>query len=228
MPDALKKLRYVRTSRLLLFAMIGLAAAMYACYPGGATNVSDYDLVITAFDETFDFDAAQTFSMPDSVVSLDPTETIPQTTQNLILQTITDNLTAYGWTEIPNPTPTNQPDVVVLVGSTTQDWGAWVSYPWYGYWGWWPGWSYYPPGYGAGWGWYYPYPPSGSYYEYSVGSLLIDMAKSIPDTPADSLMEGVWGAGLNGVLSGSQATDQQRLVDGIDAAFTQSPYLDTN
>ena len=221
-----KKLRSLLSSKLALLLVLGMALGVYACYPGGATNVEDFDLVVTAFLEEFAFGAQSTYSMPDSVILIDSTQTIDSATEMAILNKIDANMQQkYGWTKIANPTPSNQPDVVLLPFVTSQDWAAFTSYPWWGYWGWWGGWGYYPPGYGPGWGWGYP-PSGGTAYEYTVGTLIIDMALAIPPTPADSTLVGVWTAGINGVVTGSQST--QRLEDAIDQAFAQSPYLDQN
>lgn len=211
--------------RVLPFMMIVFAVALYSCYPGGPTDVTDYDLVITAFDENFNYGAIKTWAMPDSVVQIDSTQTISQSSQQLILDQVAMNMNALGYTRIINPDtipPDSIPDVVVLVYSTTQEWSAWVSYPWWDYWGWWPGWGYYPP-YGPGWGW--GYPPTGSFYSYNVGTLIIDMVEGVPDDPSGQIAKGIWGAGIAGLLENSQVNNQQRAQDLIDQAFAQSPYL---
>jgi hypothetical protein len=42
----------------------------------------------------------------------------------------------------------------------------------------------------------------------------------------EQLLPAVWAGALNGLLSGSSASDiESRIVRGIDQAFTQSPYL---
>ena len=212
--------------RLLPYLVIVLTVALYSCYPGGPTDVSDYDLVITAFDEDFDYGAIRTWAMPDSVVQLDSTQTISQSDQQLILDQVAMNMNALGYKRIINPDtiPADSiPDVVVLVASTNQTWNAWVSYPWWNYWYWWPGWGYYPPYYGGGWGW--GYPPTGAYYSYNVGTLIIDMAQGIPDDPSKKQTHGIWGAGINGLLESSPSNNQQRAQSLIDQAFEQSPYL---
>jgi hypothetical protein len=217
------------SSRLLVFAMLAMAVALYSCYPGGATDVTDFDLVVTAFDENFNYKAQQTYAMPPRVIlDGDSTQTIDPTTETLILQTVADNMAKLGYTRIWNPDsipPDSIPDVVVLCRASSRDFAAWASYPWWGSWGWY-GWGYYP-GWGPGWGWGYP-PTGGTLYNYTVGTVLVDMGKGIPDSPADSTFEGIWGAGLNGLLSSSLSADQQRVEDGINQAFKQSPYLDTN
>lgn len=217
-------------TRLLLFAMIGMVLAVYACYPGGATDVSDFDLVITLYDENFDYGTLKTYAMPDSVVEFpDSTQTINPATEQLILQTVADNMANYGYTRIINPDTTvadSIPDVVVLCRALTQDFAAFTTYPWWGYWGGWYG-GWYPPYPGWGWG----YPPGGvSVNTFTVGAVLIDMAQGLPDPPDETaeVQSGVWSAGLNGLLSNSLQGDQTRVKEGIDRAFEQSPYLDQN
>ena len=216
-------------TRLLLFAMIGMVLAVYACYPGGATDVSDSDLVITLYDEDFNYGVLKTYAMPDSVVEFpDSTQTINTATEQMILQLVADNMAKYGYTRIINPDTTiadSIPDVVVLCRGLTQDYAAYTSYPWWGYWGGWYG-GWYPPYPGWGWG----YPPGGSVNTFTVGTLLIDMAPGRPAPPAlaGETIQGIWGAGMNGLLSNSLQADQARLEEMINRAFEQSPYLDQN
>jgi hypothetical protein len=212
-------------TRLLLFAMIGLAMAVYACYPGGATNVSDFDLVITLFDENFEYGALKTYAMPDSVKEFpDSTQTINPATATLILQTVADNMANYGYTRIINPdtlVADSIPDVVIFCRALTQDFAAFSTYPWWGYWGYWGGWG----GWGPGWGW--GYPPGGvSVNTFTIGAVLIDMA--LPEEVGPETLDGIWSAGLNGLLSNSLTGDQTRVKEGINRAFEQSPYLKTN
>lgn len=219
-------------TRLLLFAMIGMALAVYACYPGGATDVSDFDLVITLFDENFEYSALGSYTMPDSVVVVgDSTVTISQGTEDIILQTVADNLAKLGYMRIINPDSNvtdSIPDAIVLCRALTQDFAAFTSYPWWGSWGWWGGWGGWG-GWGPGWGW--GYPPGGvSVNTFTVGAVLIDMAKGVPDPDDEANMDqtGIWGAGMNGLLSNTLEGDQTRIKEGIDRAFEQSPYLRTN
>ena len=223
-----------KITRLLLFAMIGMVLAVYACYPGGATDVSDFDLVITLYDENFDYSSIgdptlKTYAMPDSVVEFpDSTQTINPTTEQLILQTVADNMANYGYTRIINPdtlVADSIPDVVVLCRALTQDFAAFTSYPWWGYWGGWYG-GWYPPY--PGWGWGYPGYWGGGSYE--SGTLFMDMID--PNAPAQPVeppeIPVVWTGAINGVLSGSSASTATRLTDGIIRAFDQSPYLGRN
>jgi len=102
-----------------------------------------------------------------------------------------------------------------------------VWYPGWGYWGWWPGWGYWP-GYGPGWGWGYPGYVGRVTYE--TGTVFVDMID--PNDPAPAVeppeIPVVWTGALRGILSGGAATAATRIVDGLNQAFDQSPYLGRN
>jgi hypothetical protein len=83
---------------------------------------------------------------------------------------------------------------------------------------WWYG-GYYPPG----WGWYYP--PYYTVSSFTTGTLVM----TIQDPNVDNAIgqsEASWVVGINGILSGNYSID--RVLNGIDQAFKQSPYLKTN
>ena len=88
----------------------------------------------------------------------------------------------------------------------------WYYYP--GYWGY-PGYSYYYP-----WGTY-----MGSYEE---GALIIDLADLKNIDQSNKLIDALWAAMIGGVLSNNDGLIDKRLIDQIDQAFEQSPYLVTN
>ena len=55
--------------RLLFLLLTGLfAQLMVSCYPEGADNIEDYDVAITNYDKSANFNELTTFSIPDSVV----------------------------------------------------------------------------------------------------------------------------------------------------------------
>ena len=115
-------------------------------------------------------------------------------------------MTAYGWTRVEDP---DQADLILLPAAWTN---TTVVY-WYDYWCWY----YY---YYCGWGWYYP-PVSVS--SYTTGTLVMTMV-----VDGDEYVEPtrVWTGAINGLLSGVQSGS--RINNGIDQAFTQSPYLKIN
>ena len=88
------------------------------------------------------------------------------------------------------------------------------------YW-WWDYPGYWYPGYWGGYwnSWYYPYTVS---YNYTTGSLLIEMIKL--DTQSKKIPI-IWNAYMSGLLYSSNRINLQLAVDAVDQAFEQSSYL---
>ena len=201
-----------------------LTVLVAGCYPGsGSFTADETDIVATVYDTTANFTANKTFVVPDSVVHIeDPDEDspvdIPRNNDELMINTVKENLRSLGYTELQDPSQDNLPDIFVTISVTATEWTGYVSYPWYGWWGWYPS---YPPGWGPGWG---PgYPCCTSVYKYTTGTILLDMY-DVSDSANDNLAVP-WNAALNGVAtSGTGAT---RIKARLDQAFDQSPYLRT-
>lgn len=210
------------------FAM-GCAGLAAGCYPGGPTDLSELDEVVTSFDDTFDFSQPATFSLPDSVANIgDPDESgyveLSDDYDTEIIQYIAAELTAYGWTRVANRTDGSAAtaDILVLpskVGSTT--WVLSSYYPGGGYWGWY--YPYYPAG---GWGWYYPPVYTASSYE--TGTLFVDMTDPNSYDPIENTVAVRCTGTLSAVLGASVTDTDVRLQRGIHQAFVQSPYLKRN
>jgi len=195
-----------------------LAALLFTgCYPETPDYIEEYDLIYTDRSPTFDFQAATTYSIPDSVVlitgNLDDGE-LPEMVNaqygDLIIQQIRDNMDSRGWTEVA---ATAEPDVVILpaVNKTTN---VDIYYSYGGYWGW------YYPYYGYGYGGYYPtYATS-----YETGTLYMQM-NDPSDVSGTGSVPIVWMGVINGLVEGSQASINERVLTDIDQAFAQSEYL---
>ena len=194
------------------FVILGAAIILASCYPQGPEYYEDLDLVYTNYESSFDFVSKGTYSMPNKIVKItgnlvqgeDP-EFVKEPYNTQILQRIETNMTALGWTKVANP---EDADVVLFPATWTNT----TVYYWYDYWCW-----YYPYYCGWGWGWYYP-----SVSSYTTGTLVITMVAD-----GDEYVEPsrVWTSAVNGLLSGAMNTN--RLNNGIDQAFKQSPYLNT-
>lgn len=210
--------------------LLAITVLSASCYPGGPTDLSELDVVVTSYDVDFDFSEPKTYALPDSVAHLgDPNEAgyveLSRAYDAHILQRIEAEMNAYGWTRELSP-ETNGADVFVLpsaVGSTT--WVLSSYYPSYPYWGWYPGWGYYP-GYGPGYGW--GYPPYYTATSYSTGTLFIDIVDPKAGDPVAMTVPIRWTGTLSAVLGASAAPTNQRLTDGIHQAFVQSAYLVRN
>jgi len=210
---------------------LGLLFFLSSCYPNGAEEIEDYDLVATSYDENFDFANVKTYYIIDSLVNITEPEnrtsgrsSLSRAQDRYIMDQVIANLNSLGYTRLTTLDPAVKPDVLV----TTAAWSAtntnyYYDY-WMDYWGWWGGWDPWYPSYGYGSG-YYPYYTTLRSVSYSTGSVIIEMSNPNATATANSRFPMVWTAVLNGLLSGSNANDQARLTEAISQAFRQSPYL---
>jgi len=219
----------MRNRRLILPARLGVVAMMLgmtlsACYPvTSSLETEDFDAVITLFDPNADFGALRTYALPDSVVHLADGSTVNRLFDALILSEVEANMNALGFTRIAEPDDDNPADVYILVAVTSSDWVGYTEYAWDPYWGWYP---YWPCCYGGGWGIYYPwYPTTGIVYTYSTGSILVDMIDPSRADANSEQLPSIWLGVLNGLVADSQQNNADRISQGIDQMFNQSPYL---
>jgi hypothetical protein len=214
----------IRGSALLaLVVMAGLA--MISCYPSSPTDAEEFDVVVTFYDQETDFTAVTTFSMPDSIATIEiaGSENIEPSHafDEEILAQIRDNLVARGYQYEPNPDQ-NTPDFVVLVGSAAAtEYDPYASQPWFSYWSWWLDDSI--PNVNVSWGIDYTWYSGSVVYSYDVGSLLIFAIHS-DDFDQDDVRP-MWFGTMNGILTGADVTVFNRVADGIDKMFEQSPYF---
>lgn len=204
--------------RLIKFTFLTvLASWLFAgCYPQGPEFTEDLDVVYTNYDNEYDFQGQGTYAMPDQIVvdvEIDRGDTTWIYMKDIyaqpILQKIADNMANLGWQRV-NVDAT--PDILLTpagMSSTTYFYSYWYCW-WYG-------------GYYGGWGWYYP--PYYTVSSYTTGSLIMVIADPNIDSPINQSQTS-WVAAMNGLLSG--AYDLNRVLEGIDQAFEQSPYLQTN
>ncbi len=218
----------------VLIPLVLLAALIPACYPDYGLTTSDYRTVVTVYDTAVYNNPTEkaelsTYFLIDSVFHIleeGSKDSISRKYDQRILDGIAANFNSLGWTRITDTAGSNIPTTLVRVSATKNTnssyyWSWWGGYyPWYGG-GWWgyPGWGY--PGY------YPPYWGSGGYYEYSTGSVIVEQDRVIlPSNPTDSLeLKPIWIGSSNGLLSGTEKTDVNRVSFEIRQMFTQSPYL---
>jgi hypothetical protein len=202
-----------------------VAAVAMGCYPGGAEYVSDTDIVVTDYNESFNFANKRTYFLPDTVqfTTNDDDLDLRPADEEALLEEIHNQMESRGYVYTAGDA-TSAPDffMAVEVSAISRSGGAWVPGPWY---------PWYPPGWGwgSGWGWYYPpgyYVP----YEYATGTVIVFL--SDPNNPVTEAGETniplVWTAVLNGLLGTSAGTTQSRIVNGVQQAFDQSPYLESD
>ena len=207
----------------------GIAIAMTACYPGGAEYTSDTDIILTNYNPDFNFKSVQTYYLSDSIsfIAEDTTETINGEIAKQIIDELERNFDARGYTRLfPEDSIGPPPNVSVVVSVIkVKNYQVYGGYPWYGGWGW--GWGWYKStnyyGY-PGYGWGYPYYPT-YVTSYETGTVKWDMFDPDNVDEEEEIIYVEWTGALNGVLGSSVSNTQTRITNGIDQAFRQSPYL---
>lgn len=222
------------------------------CYPNDTLSVDQTDIMFTGYYDSVNFQSLSTYFMPDTVFVIrdDTTDKTPLADQDLILNTITKNMSAYGYQRIIDLDTANPPDVeltATAIITTNVQVGWW--YPYYPGWGW--GWWYwkksadaghksadyywdcyycYPGYYPPGWGWGYPY-----YTSYTTGTLILHMANPLDyriidndgDGQAnDTVVPVYWAGAAQGVVGSGSNTS--RITNAIDQIYKQSPEIKTN
>jgi hypothetical protein len=236
--------------RLLLRVAIaaGGAVGLGACHPVGLSDASETDTVVTFQAHGYDYSKAHTYDMPTTVADLCgktvngpdagaggeggggsgipvsdlvDCEPITHTFDQLILDTVRQNLEARGFVHVAADA-TEPPDVVMLVGVlAANNWFAYTYYPWYAYY---PGYGYWYDYY-YGWGGYYPYYPATAVVNYPTGTLMMNLISLKDADPNKQRIPSVWLGSINGLLSTGDVSASGRITSSINQAFTQSPYL---
>jgi len=202
------------------FKLLGMTLAfgilIAGCYPGGPEYNSDYSLVVTDYDNEFDFGSRKTYYLPDTIgfqTNTEVSDAIIRQYEELILDLVESNMNDRNYTRI-DTSAAEPPDLVISVTAIAiENSGV----------GWVPGpcWSY--------WCWYYPnwYPVG---YSYSTGTVLITMGDpQMEIDPEDDIIANiVWVAGLDGLLSSNINNNVNGVTKGINQAFEQSQYIQSN
>lgn len=193
-----------------------LIILLSGCYPKGPEYNSDYALVVTDYDPEFDFGSRKTYYMPDEIHLETNIENIDKERieefEELVLDLIATNMQQRNYTRI-DTAGAQEPDMIIGVSALAiENTGV----------GWVPGpcWSW--------WCWYYPnwYPVG---YSYSTGTVIIQMG--VPDGVIDFVDDDAdlaWLGALDGLLSSSVNNNQAGVTKGINQAFEQSPYIQSN
>ncbi len=216
----------------VLFVSIPLV--FFSCYPGGIEYYNESDIVLTQYDDAFDFASNKNYFMPDTihhVVEEGKEDDVDRSYDEEVLYQIATHLDAAGYTRfesdvIPDSVLVDSANVVFTVIVTSTEYSGIGYIPGGGgWWGWYPGWGWgggYYPGYPwyPGYGWGYPYT-----YSYSTGSLFIEMIYEDGIDRMEEILPIPWQATINGLLSGSAENTQWRVDRAIDQCFEQSPYL---
>jgi hypothetical protein len=227
-------MRKTLSGTLRVSALVAIVAAaavvMSSCYPNSPESAEEFDVVVTFYDQDADFTAFTTFAVPDTVVQvmIEGAQNLPVNHENdqEIIQEVIDQMTARGYTYEPDPDQ-NRPDLVLLVNvAATTEYDPYSSSPWYSYWGFWWADQDSLPDLDVTWGLDYSWYTGSVVYSYDVGALLITMMdiRNVDPGNVDDI-DVPWLGTMNGILTGSSVSIEQRVLDGINQMFTQSPYI---
>jgi hypothetical protein len=184
-----------------------------ACGSYGAPDEVVYgEAVYTQQKPGFDFRPLTTYFLDPTVNVVEDGTTNVDTMPDAIKNAIDANMVALGYTAIPDLATALATGDTGLKMSVLRGSGA-VYYPGY----WCDYWTYY----GCYYSWYY----AGSY---AFGTVILEMADlaAARGQPANNPIPILWTSAVYGVATTPQY-DIPRVVDGINRAFGQSPYLDS-
>ena len=174
-------------------------------------------LVLTDYDTSEDFEDFETFYIPDSIllITADKNASYWKDDQaRLLLDNVAECMKEYGYIRVADKELADLGLQLSYIESTYYFTSYNNPYWWWDY----PGYWY--PGYWGGWNsWYYPYSVS---YNYTTGSLLLEMLKLDDDSRKLSI---IWDAYMSGLLYSSNRLNIQLSANAIEQAFAQSPYL---
>jgi len=203
---------WVRVS-LLSILILGSMFLLQACFPFGPEDIEDFDIVGTFFDENVNFSSFKTYAMPDTIVHVDNSGTVVGTTGDydaLILSQVAANMGAVGYTRVNSP---SQADMLLTLAIAREGYSLDNTYDYGDYYG--SGYN----SYGSG-GYYNP----GTEYQMETGTVLMNLADSQSE---GSLKSSLWLGLINGITEESFTNTSRRLIELINQAFVQSPYLGT-
>jgi len=185
---------------------------LQACFPFGPEDIEDFDIVGTFYNEDVSFSSFKTYVMPDTIVHVDNSGVTTRTGDYdaLILSQVAANMTAVGYTRVGKD---ESPDMILTLAISNSGYNLENNYD-YG--------DYYGDGYdGYGSGGYYN---TGSEYQMETGTLLMNLANTQGD---GSLKSSMWLGIINGITEQSFTNTSRRLIELINQAYVQSPYLGT-
>jgi hypothetical protein len=201
---------------------LGVALLVSAC---GDTIVGDNlaGAVVTVVDSIGPaLESARTFALPDTIVEVPlGSSTISHAADHQIIASIRNHFIELGWEDVTK-VPNAHPDVVVLTADATRVQTGTAYGDWFGAWGYLPYW-----GAGVNQSWAWGIPGGAIPYVYETGTVLITMLDLRAQDATTRRIPLLWAGILDGILpAGANAANQTpRIIDGIDQAFAQSPYL---
>lgn len=205
--------------KILIISAVALLA--FACQKEPYSQDVDGEyLVYTSPAKDVIFSDFRTFDIADSVLVIGQTKKPYYSKSNnalALIQAYRTNMENLGYIYLPS-NPDAQLGIQVTYAEDTQKFVQYYDDPY-----WWldyPG--YWPAGYWGNWtGWYYPYPVV---YTYTTNALITDMV-DLTAGEQNGKLKIVWSCYIGGPASASINYDVKRMIDAVDQAFEQSPYL---
>jgi hypothetical protein len=183
-----------------------------SCYPYPNPLISDYDTVVTVRSEGAVFEGLNTYAIPDTIFRKPNNVNIGSDIEDFLLDEVHRNMQEIGY-QLESDPESNPPDVAVVISVITEDrYGSWAGWGWNGW-------------YGSGGGLWVTYPPASVQYLYTNGSVSLDMVDYANADVEQGVFPVLWAAAINGPLQSDVDNQKQRVSDGINKAFDQSPYL---
>ncbi len=180
-----------------------LLVILPSCYTDYGLDTSNYDVVVTLYDNQYNFQTVVKYYYADTLVIGNDIDASYKTAINNNLRA---NLNNLGW---QSAATIAEADIVISAGVTSTT--TLVSSGGGCYWDY--------------WGYYWCYPTYGYDYSYTTGSLFILMNdRRTAVNNANNNPE--WVGAINGLAD--QGNVVQRIGTTINKAFSQSPYLKKN
>ena len=193
-----------------LAALLATAAVFASCYPSPDLSIEDFDTVVTVVADSADFSGLGFYFLPDTVFQKPEDGSVSRQFDDLIIEDINRNMQQLGYTYKLPGSPGEPPDLLVLASVITQaEFAAFLGWPFFG----------------AGWGGQMVYPTANVRYVYTVGTVTIDIVDAKDLDPDVENFPVWWTASISGPLEESRDNKGERITNGIDQAFAQSPYL---
>ena len=209
--------------KVAAFFFVGLIL-LSQCYPKGPEFFSDLDLTATDYDPEYNFGEQKLFWVADTVnyITNQEDDKIDPDVERALINKFVTKLEERNYTRVAVDDPDAAEFVLTINVTSIRVTGVgWIPGPpcYPGWWGCFPG--YYPPY----WGGYYAY----SYNQGSVISNWYD--PQTPPVPVEGFGDQQpvhWVAAFNGLISSNESNNAARIDAGIDQAFKQSPYVQSN
>lgn len=188
----------------MLILLFGMFSLLLGCYPSKFDTVDDWDISVTMKHPDFNSFNIKTYALVDSVAHGDkdkPTTKFDET----ILASVKKNVDQLGWTSAAIA----DADVVIFCSAANTN----VYSYWYDYW--YPYWDYYYPYYP-----YYPWSYGGVSYDYSEGTVCIQMNSTAAEESGKSPV--LWVGIIDGVLNDTNVSIEKRIETGVNQCFDDS------